>query len=131
MLDTLAWAIVAVLLVVLVIGAVYLVRMRRLLNEPGSIQVAIRHGGGWRNGVVILSEHSLDVYYTRSLKWSPSLQTSRDHIAFELKPARAGVQIVVLNIPGDRWQLASSPGEISALLSWIDSAAPEAEPTLG
>lgn len=129
--DNIAWAVAAVLFVVLIAGVVYLLHIRHLLNQAGSIQVALRRKGGrWKNGIAILNDDTLDLYPTRSFGWRPSRRASREDIDFELHPERDGVQIVTLILPGDRWHIASSGGEISALLSWIDSAAPSAEPTM-
>lgn len=129
--DNIAWGVAAVLFVVLLFVVVYLLRIRYLLNHPGSIQVALRRQDEpWRNGIAMLSDDTLDLYPTRSLSWGPSWQAVRDEMKFELKSERDGVQIVTLILPTERWDIASSGGEISALLSWIDSGAPEAEPTL-
>lgn len=129
--DGIAWVIAAMLLAVLIVGVVHLVRIRHLLNHVGSIQVALRFPGKeWRNGIATLGEETLDLYSTRSLRWRPAWVARRSEISFYLEPQRAGVQIVTLRLPNERWHLASSPGEVSALLSWIDSAAPAAEPNL-
>jgi len=129
--DNIAWAVSAVLFVVLVAGVIHLLHIRHLLNQAGSIQVALRRNDGrWKNGIAILNDDTLDLYPTRSFGWSPSRRARREDINFELHPDRDGVQIVTLILPDDRWHIASSSGEIFALLSWIDSAAPSAEPTM-
>lgn len=129
--EAIAWGISAVLLVGLLLGFCFLLRARRLLNLPASIQVAFRgEDGRWVNGIAVLGDETLDLYPTRSLRWAPSRRARRDGIQFELRPEREGVQIATLATEKGKWHIASSAEEVSAMLSWIDSAPPEAEPTI-
>ncbi len=129
--DNVARIIAAMVIVVLIVGVIFPLRIRYLLNQFGALQIAfLRDSGKWRNGIAILGDTTLDLYPTRSMSWRPKHRAVRDEINFDLKPMRDGVQIVTIILPGERWHIASSAGEIFALLSWIDSGAPEPEPTM-
>lgn len=119
----------AVIALVLVI--VYLFRIRYLLNHEASIQVTLRgEDGRWRNAIAILGNESLDLYGTRSFAWLPMKRWKRQDMSFEVHRPRGGIRVVTIILPEESWRVASSPEEMSALLSWMDSAPPTAEPTI-
>ncbi|QOQ39236.1 DUF2550 family protein [Trueperella pecoris] len=109
----------------------YLLRIRYLLNHEASIQVSLRSTEGrWCNAIAILGPDTLDLFLTRSFSWLPSQRWNRQEMSFEAHRPRGGIRVVTIILPETSWRLASSPDEMSALLSWMDSSRPEAEPTI-
>lgn len=109
----------------------YLLRIRYLLNHEASIQVSLRSAEGrWCNAIAILGPDTLDLFLTRSFSWLPSQRWNRQEMSFEAHRPRGGIRVVTIILPETSWRLASSPDEMSALLSWMDSSRPEAEPTI-
>lgn len=110
---------------------VYLFRIRYLLNHEGSIQVSVRGTDGrWHNNIAILGPESLDLYPTHSFSWIPVMQWDRLDMSFEIQRPRGGIRVVTIIVADGSWRLAAGSDEMSALLSWMDSARPSAEPTM-
>lgn len=118
---------VALAVVILMLCA-YALRMRILMRKIGSIQIALRKPGQkWVNWIAVLSAHSLDLYSTISLRPGPNLRWARPLLSIQLLQMVGDVQVVELGYRKEKWELASEPDEISALVAWMDSSAPEGD----
>ncbi|MCM3906812.1 DUF2550 family protein [Trueperella bernardiae] len=132
------WIIAILVMLALALSSLYLYRIRYLLNHEASIQVSVRgEDGAWHNVIAILGPESLDLYSTRSLSLAPKVRWVRNTMSFEVQRPRGGISVATVLMPGkpgsagESRRVASSPEEMAALLSWMDSSRPSAEPTLG
>lgn len=132
------WIVTILVALALALLLAYLFRIRYLLNHEASIQVSVRgEDGRWHNAIAILGPDSLDLYSTRSVVLVPKVRWARKTMSFEVHRPRGGISVVTILMPGipggpgDSRRVASSPEEMAALLSWMDSSRPSAEPTLG
>lgn len=125
-----------VITIVLVVGVVlllgYVIRLRRLMSRRGSFLVSViqRDQERWTRGIAIFTRESLDWYPTRSIYTRPKFRWKRDEIDFDFTaPSDPDLQIMTLTTPDGEWKLASDPIAVAAIVSWLDSAPPVAEPT--
>ena len=127
--------IVAVTLVLLTGG--FLVRLRYLAGQVGSFECAMRLPGGqrWLSGVASFRLDSLQWYRLMSLSTRPSRVWRR--LDLELSAARrrreqgrvVEVHCVDATAGSDGFDLAMMEESHSALVAWVESAAPE-QPSL-
>ena len=132
------WMIVALVVIVLVllIGG-FLVRLRYLAGQVGSFECAMRLPGGqrWLSGVASFRLDSLQWYRLMSLSTRPSRVWRR--LDLELSAARrrreqgrvVEVHCVDATAGSDGFDLAMMEESHSALVAWVESAAPE-QPSL-
>ncbi|CAM2802975.1 DUF2550 domain-containing protein [Actinomyces slackii] len=124
-----AWTIVAIIaLAIVLLIAAFLVRLRFLAGQVGSFECAWRAGPRWFSGVAAFRHESLDWYRLMSLSLRPTRSWSR--LELELLEARhrraqGRVVDVVCADPSGRFELAMMDESYSALISWVESAAPE------
>ena len=128
-------AIVAVTLMLLTGG--FLVRLRYLAGQVGSFECAMRTPGAqhWLSGVASFRLDSLEWYRLMSLSTRPSRVWRR--LDLELSAARRRreqgrvVEVHCVDATGspDGFDLAMMEESHSALIAWVESAAPE-QPSL-
>ena len=132
------WMVVAlvVLVLVLLIGG-FLARLRYLAGQVGSFECAMRLPGGqrWLSGVASFRLDSLQWYRLMSLSTRPSRVWRR--LDLELSAAKrrreqgrvVEVHCVDATAGSDGFDLAMMEESHSALVAWVESAAPE-QPSL-
>ena len=132
------WVVVALVVIVLVllIGG-FLARLRYLAGQVGSFECAMRLPGGqrWLSGVASFRLDSLQWYRLMSLSTRPSRVWRR--LDLELSAARrrreqgrvVEVHCVDATAGSDGFDLAMMEESHSALVAWVESAAPE-QPSL-
>ena len=124
-------AIVATALVLLIGG--FLVRLRYLAGQVGSFECAMRPTGGqrWMSGVASFQFDSLEWYRLVSLSTRPTRVWRR--LDLELSSARrrreqgrvVEVHCVDATRSPEGFDLAMMEESHSALVAWVESAAPE------
>ncbi|PHP53694.1 DUF2550 domain-containing protein [Actinomyces ruminis] len=129
------WGIVgAVALVVIILAGLFLTRLRHLAGRVGAFECALRPAGGrhWISGIAVFGDDDLE--WHRLVSWSlrPRRRLLREDL--ELGPVhRRGEGGHVVDVPcryrGERFELAMVEDSHSALVAWIESAAPS-QPTL-
>ena len=133
-----AWMILTIGIIALVLLAGgFLVRLRYLAGQVGSFECAMRLPGGqrWLSGVASFRLDSLQWYRLMSLSTRPSRVWRR--LDLELSAARrrreqgrvVEVHCVDATAGSDGFDLAMMEESHSALVAWVESAAPE-QPSL-
>ena len=132
------WMILTIGIIALVLLAGgFLVRLRYLAGQGGSFECAMRLPGGqrWLSGVASFRLDSLQWYRLMSLSTRPSRVWRR--LDLELSAARrrreqgrvVEVHCVDATAGSDGFDLAMMEESHSALVAWVESAAPE-QPSL-
>ncbi|KAA8741034.1 DUF2550 family protein [Actinomyces johnsonii] len=132
------WMILTIGIIALVLLAGgFLVRLRYLAGQVGSFECAMRLPGGqrWLSGVASFRLDSLQWYRLMSLSTRPSRVWRR--LDLELSAARrrreqgrvVEVHCVDATAGSDGFDLAMMEESHSALVAWVESAAPE-QPSL-
>ena len=132
------WMILTIGIIALVLLAGgFLVRLRYLAGQVGSFECAMRLPGGqrWLSGVASFRLDSLQWYRLMSLSTRPSRVWRR--LDLELAAARrrreqgrvVEVHCVDATAGSDGFDLAMMEESHSALVAWVESAAPE-QPSL-
>ena len=132
------WMILTIGIIALVLLAGgFLVRLRYLAGQVGSFECAMRLPGGqrWLSGVASFRLDSLQWYRLMSLSTRPSRVWRR--LDLELSAARrrreqgrvVEVHCVDATAGSDGFDLAMMEESHSALIAWVESAAPE-QPSL-
>ena len=132
------WIILTIGIIALVLLAGgFLVRLRYLAGQVGSFECAMRLPGGqrWLSGVASFRLDSLQWYRLMSLSTRPSRVWRR--LDLELSAARrrreqgrvVEVHCVDATAGSDGFDLAMMEESHSALVAWVESAAPE-QPSL-
>ncbi|MDU0349735.1 DUF2550 family protein, partial [Actinomyces sp. MRS3W] len=124
------WEIVsAVALVALALVAVFLLRLRSLAGRIGAFECALRRRGRprWRSGIAVFRDDDVEWYRLVSFSLRPRYRFVRDGL--ELGQARhRGRGGRIVDVPcryGDmNFKLAMMEDSHSALVAWIESAAP-------
>ena len=133
-----AWMILTICIIAFVLLAGgFLVRLRYLAGQVGSFECAMRLPGGqrWLSGVASFRLDSLEWYRLMSLSTRPSRVWRR--LDLELSAARrrreqgrvVEVHCVDATAGSDGFDLAMMEESHSALVAWVESAAPE-QPSL-
>ena len=128
------WMILTIGIIALVLLAGgFLVRLRYLAGQVGSFECAMRLPGGqrWLSGVASFRLDSLQWYRLMSLSTRPSRVWRR--LDLELSAARrrreqgrvVEVHCVDATAGSDGFDLAMMEESHSALIAWVESAAPE------
>ena len=128
------WMVVAIAVTVLVLLAGgFLLRLRYLAGQVGSFECAMRPTGGqrWMSGVASFQLDSLEWYRLVSLSTRPTRVWRR--LDLELSAARrrreqgrvVEVHCVDATAGSDGFDLAMMEESHSALIAWVESAAPE------
>ena len=129
-----AWMILTIGIIALVLLAGgFLVRLRYLAGQVGSFECAMRLPGGqrWLSGVASFRLDSLQWYRLMSLSTRPSRVWRR--LDLELSAAKrrreqgrvVEVHCVDATASPDGFDLAMMEESHSALVAWVESAAPE------
>lgn len=138
-----AWAVVVTVIVItVVLIAAFLIRLRFLAGQVGSFECAWRGSRAtrWFSGVAAFRHDSLDWYRLISLSLRPTRSWSRlDLELIEARRRRADSRVVdvecalgaraasspaqAASVPA--FELAMMEESYSALVAWVESAAPE------
>lgn len=126
-----AWIAWIVLALLLVLGLAYVCLIRKLLNTPGSFQASLQlPSGKWRSGIAVFTHDSIDWHNTRIPFLGANRVWKRDDLDYSSEPVDSnGIQVIQLKSFGKTERLASHWQAIAAIVSWMDSAAPQEEPT--
>ncbi|WP_366181519.1 DUF2550 family protein [Actinomyces timonensis] len=127
-----ALALVALFVVVPLV--IFLTRLRSIAGRVGSFECALLRPGGmtWTSGLALFTDDTLRWYRLVSVSPRPAALWARESI--ELGQAvRRFESGKVLEVPcaiaGQRYKLAMHEASHSALVAWLESAAPT-QPTL-
>jgi len=128
---------VIVVLVVLVAGIVGLglgvaFRVVRLRSRGTAVLFRVLPAGddrGWRHGIVRYNDDALVYYRLSSLRAGPSRVIERQSIEVERRRAPHGTEVdviedmtvVEISAGRNRFELAMSPGGVTAFQSWVES----------
>ncbi|MDO4887475.1 MAG: DUF2550 family protein [Actinomycetaceae bacterium] len=126
-------ALCAVMAVAFVLLVGYTLRLRTLLARYGAVQCALRRGEEpWRAGIVIFSVRSFDWYPRFSVRFRPGQAFPRDRINIveSRQAADTEMSIVRFEVDGQAYHVLLPTPAFAGLISWMDSAPPEEEPTL-
>ncbi len=132
-----------VLLVLVLFGALLVVRRRVLSRHGGTFELSVRaadqpDGRGWVLGLGRYREDSLDWYRIFSPLPVPRRSWRRNDLTFvsyrEPHPAEeyslyAGHVVVVCSTPRGEVELAMSPSSLTGLQSWLEAGPPGSRPT--
>ncbi|MDO4901275.1 DUF2550 family protein [Actinomyces sp.] len=129
------WEIVSVVaLVALALIGLFLVRLRRLAGRVGAFECALRPvgSGRWISGIAVFGDDDLEWHRLVSFGLRRRRRFRRDDL--ELGSVRrrgqgGRVVDVACYYRGERFDLAMVEDSHSALVAWIESAAPT-QPTL-
>ncbi|GAA1894068.1 DUF2550 domain-containing protein [Williamsia serinedens] len=126
-----------VVLVVLVAGLVALgvgvaLRVARLRSRGTAVLFRVLPAGddrGWRHGIVRYNDDALVYYRLSSLRTGPSRVIERQAIEVERRRAPHGTEVdviedmtvVEISAGRNRYELAMSPGAVTAFQSWVES----------
>ncbi|WP_247595297.1 DUF2550 family protein [Actinomyces procaprae] len=126
--------VVAVALVVIALTGGFLLRLRFLAGRVGSFECALRPAGSarWISGIAVFGDDDLEWHRLVSFGLRRRRRFRRDDL--ELGPVHhRGQGGHVVDVPcryrGERFELAMVEDSHSALVAWIESAAPS-QPTL-
>ena len=119
----------AAALVVLVLTGVFIVRLRYLAGRVGSFECALQRPGGmaWTSGLALFTDNSLRWYRLVSVSPRPAAHWARETIELGQAVRRfedGKVLEVPCTIAGQRYKLAMHEASHSALVAWMESAAP-------
>ncbi|WP_103063909.1 DUF2550 family protein [Actinomyces qiguomingii] len=121
--------VVAVALVVIALTGGFLLRLRLLAGRVGSFECALRPHGStrWISGIAVFGDDDLEWHRLVSFGLRRRRRFRRDHL--DLGPVHhRGQGGHVVDVPcryrGERFELAMVEDSHSALVAWIESAAP-------
>lgn len=138
-----AWAaVITVMVLIVLLIAAFLIRLRFLAGQVGSFECAWRgsRASRWFSGVASFRHDSLDWYRLISLSIRPTRSWSRlDLELIEARRRRADSRVVHVECalgaqarpsgarvaPDPSFELAMMEESYSALVAWVESAAPE------
>ncbi len=132
-----------VLLVIILFGAVLVVRRRVLSRHGGTFELSVRDanqpdGRGWVLGLGRYREDSLDWYRIFSPLPVPKRAWRRNDLTFvsqreprgsEEYALYAGHVVVVCSTPRGEVELAMSPSSLTGLQSWLEAGPPGSRPS--
>ncbi|MEH3155760.1 MAG: DUF2550 domain-containing protein [Gordonia paraffinivorans] len=126
-----------VVLVVLVVGLVAVgvsvaLRVARLRSRGTAVLFRVLPAGddrGWRHGIVRYNDDALVYYRLSSLRTGPSRVIERQAIEVGRRRAPHGTEVdviedmtvVEISAGRNRYELAMSPGAVTAFQSWVES----------
>jgi hypothetical protein len=133
----------AVLLVILLFGALLVVRRRVLSRNGGTFELSVREGGsaegrGWVLGMGRYRENSLEWFRIFSPLPGPrrtwrrndlKVLSQREPIGAEEFSLYAGHVVVVCRTPRGEAELAMSPSSLTGLQSWLEAGPPGSRPS--
>jgi hypothetical protein len=133
----------AVLLVILLFGALLVVRRRVLSRKGGTFELSVREGGsaegrGWVLGMGRYRENSLEWFRIFSPLPGPrrtwrrndlKVLSQREPVGAEEFSLYAGHVVVVCRTPRGEAELAMSPSSLTGLQSWLEAGPPGSRPS--
>ena len=133
----------AVLLLILLFGALLVVRRRVLSRKGGTFELSVREsrsaeGRGWVLGMGRYRENSLEWYRIFSPLPVPrrtwrrndlTVVSQRDPEGAEEFALYAGHVVVVCRTPRGEAELAMSPSSLTGLQSWLEAGPPGSRPS--
>ncbi|MDU5427921.1 DUF2550 family protein [Actinomyces urogenitalis] len=123
------WCVLAVLAAALVLVALILLRVRLLASQVGSFECALRRPQDrrWMSGVACFGDETVEWYRLISLSWRPKFRMPREDMVLTDARRRgtAGrVVDVACQVGQARYDLGMLEDSHSALVAWLESAAP-------
>nr|WP_164505244.1 DUF2550 family protein [Actinomyces gaoshouyii] len=126
--------VLALVVLPVVVLAIFLTRLRSIAGRVGSFECALQRPGGmaWTSGLALFTDNSLRWYRLVSVSPRPAAHWARESIELGQAVRRfenGKVLEVPCTIAGQRYKLAMHEASHSALVAWMESAAPT-QPTL-
>ena len=126
--GAMGWCVPAVLAGSLVLVVVFLVRRRFLASQVGSFECALLRSGRRRymSGIATFGDEAIEWHRLISLSPRARYRMHRDDLVLGGPRPRAGGRIVdvTCTVAGKSFDLAMLSDSHSALVAWLESAAP-------
>lgn len=130
---TAGWSVAAALAVLLCLAVVLLVRVRVLANRVGAFECALRMEGRhrWMSGIAVFGDETVEWYRLVSLAPGAKYRLCREGMTLGEVRRRGTSQVleVPCQVAGYRFDLGMREDSHSALVSWLEAAAPS-QPSL-
>lgn len=126
--GAMGWCVLAVLAGSLVLVVVFLGRLRFLASQVGSFECALLRSGRRRymSGIATFGDEAIEWHRLISLSPRARYRMHRDDLVLGGPRPRAGGRIVdvTCTVAGESFDLAMLSDSHSALVAWLESAAP-------
>ena len=126
--GAMGWCVPAVLAGSLVLVVVFLGRLRFLASQVGSFECALLRSGRRRymSGIATFGDEAIEWHRLISLSPRARYRMHRDDLVLGGPRPRAGGRIVdvTCTVAGESFDLAMLSDSHSALVAWLESAAP-------
>ena len=126
--GAMGWCVPAVLAGLLVLVVVFLGRLRFLASQVGSFECALLRSGRRRymSGIATFGDEASEWHRLISLSPRARYRMHRDDLVLGEPRPRAGGRIVdvTCTVAGESFDLAMLSDSHSALVAWLESAAP-------
>ena len=126
--NAMGWCVLAVLAGSLLLVVVFLARLRFLASQVGSFECALLRAGRRRymSGIATFGDEAIEWHRLISLSPRARYQMHRDDLVLGPPRPRAGGRIVdvTCDLAGHSFDLAMLSDSHSALVAWLESAAP-------
>lgn len=126
--GAMGWCVLAVLAGSLVLVVVFLGRLRFLASQVGSFECALLRSGRRRymSGIATFGDEAIEWHRLISLSPRARYRMHRDDLVLGGPRPRAGGRIVdvTCTVAGKSFDLAMLSDSHSALVAWLESAAP-------
>lgn len=126
--GAMGWCAPAVLAGSLVLVVVFLTRLRFLASQVGSFECALLRSGHRRymSGIATFGDEAIEWHRLISLSPRARYRMHRDDLVLGGPRPRAGGRIVdvTCTVAGESFDLAMLSDSHSALVAWLESAAP-------
>ena len=126
--GAMGWCVPAVLAGSLVLVVVFLGRLRFLASQVGSFECALLRSGRRRymSGIATFGDEAIEWHRLISLSPRARYRMHRDDLVLGGPRPRAGGRIVdvTCTVAGESFDLAMLSDSQSALVAWLESAAP-------
>lgn len=126
--GAMGWCVPAVLAGSLVLVVVFLARLRFLASQVGSFECALLRSGRRRymSGIATFGDEAIEWHRLISLSSRARYRMHRDDLVLGGPRPRAGGRIVdvTCTVAGKSFDLAMLSDSHSALVAWLESAAP-------
>ena len=126
--GAMGWCVPAVLAGSLVLVVVFLGRLRFLASQVGSFECALLRSGRRRymSGIATFGDEAIELHRLISLSPRARYRMHRDDLVLGGPRPRAGGRIVdvTCTVAGKSFDLAMLSDSHSALVAWLESAAP-------
>lgn len=126
--NAMGWCVLAVLAGSLLLVVVFLARLRFLASQVGSFECALLRAGRRRymSGIATFGDEAIEWHRLISLSPRARYRMHRDDLVLGGPRPRAGGRIVdvTCTVAGKSFDLAMLSDSHSALVAWLESAAP-------